>query len=100
MSAHSCAPMKGAPQTIWKTITAIVCFTVLIFALDMKGILYDEVVFFVLLVLIMDSVFFQISLQMHVYVHVRITSGMMNTEMQYLKQFKSLKLAKMERHLR
>lgn len=66
MMAHNCATVNGAEQTIYVTITAMVCLTVLILAREMKGVLRFEQIFCELRGRKLDSELCQISLQMQV----------------------------------
>lgn len=86
--AHNCAQMKGVEHTMYITITAIVCFTVLIFALEISGVLFPLLIFGGWRDLNSSSPteLCHISRQMQEYVTIRTMRGIMNTEIPYLKQ--------------
>lgn len=85
MVPHNTAVINGIEQTICITITAIVCFTVLILARDISGaFLLLPLIFCELRGLKFDSELCQISLHIQEYVYTSTKSGIMNMEIQYL----------------
>lgn len=85
MVAQSCAAIKGVEQIIYITMTAMVCFTVFILALEMRGILSRFVLnLFILRGRKLESEHLQISRQIQLYVYTNTSSGIMKTVTQYL----------------
>lgn len=69
------------------TMTAMVCLTVLILALEIRGVRHPGAELFCeLRGRKLDSELFQISTQITVYVKINTISGIMNTVMLYLKE--------------
>lgn len=87
MVAQSCAAIKGVEQIIYITMTATVCFTVFILALEIRGTLSRFVIDLLLLRgRTLESEHLQISRQIQLYVYTNTSSGIIKTVTQYLKK--------------
>lgn len=85
--AQSCAKINGVEHIMYITMTATVCFTVFIFALDINGTFFSGVAFpeaTLGLVVNSPTALCHISRQMEVYVTIKTMRGIIKTDTLYL----------------